>query len=86
MVQILLNRGRLPEAEAVIREAVNLAKADADRWILLVQYLVLTKQQAKAAQAVNDAEAALPRERRPLPWRNAASNSESRMKGPTKAK
>ena len=44
LIQILLNRGRSAEAETVIREAVDLSKTDPDRWIVLVQFLVLTKQ------------------------------------------
>ena len=60
LVQILLSSGRQAEAETEIREAVDLSKSDPDRWITLVQFMVLTKQPEKAEKAIKDAEAVLP--------------------------
>ena len=54
------------EAETEIRQAIDLSKNDPDRWITLVKFLVLTKQPAKAAKAIKDAEAALPASEAPL--------------------
>ena len=48
---------RHDEAEAVLRKAIDAAKADPDRWISLVRFLVLTRQAEKAEQAVREAEA-----------------------------
>ena len=56
LVQILLSSGRQADAETEIRQAVELSKTDPDRWITLVQFMVVTKQLAKAEKAINDAE------------------------------
>jgi tetratricopeptide (TPR) repeat protein len=66
LVQILLNRGRQAEAESVIREGLELSKNEPDRWVVLVQFLAQTKQPAKAAKAIKDAEAQLPESQAPL--------------------
>ena len=71
----------------MIREAVNLSKSDPDRWIMLVQFLVETKQLAEAAKAVKDAEAVLAQgSRRPWPWPNALRCWEGPTRGPTTAR
>jgi cellulose synthase operon protein C len=59
LVQILLSGGQQAEAETEIRQAVELSKTDPDRWITLVRFMVITKQFAKAQQAIKDAEAAV---------------------------
>jgi tetratricopeptide (TPR) repeat protein len=66
LVQILLARGRQTDAERVMRAAVELSKSDPDRWIVLVQFLALTKQLDKAATVIKDAEAILPESQAPL--------------------
>ena len=52
LVQILLSSGRQAEAETEILQAVELSKTDPDRWITLVQFMVITKQLEKAEKAV----------------------------------
>jgi cellulose synthase operon protein C len=66
LVQILLNSGRQDDAETEIRQAVELSKTDPDRWITLVQFMVITKQLAKAEKAIKDAEAVVPPDQVPL--------------------
>ena len=66
LVQILLSSGRQAEAETEILQAVDLSKADPDRWITLVQFMVITKQLKKAEKAIRDAEANLPTDQAPL--------------------
>ena len=45
----------------VLREAIDAAKAEPDRWITLVRFLVLTRRSAKAEQVVREAEAHIAR-------------------------
>ena len=66
LVQILLSSGRQAEAETEILQAVELSKADPDRWITLVQFMVITKQLEKAEKAVRGAEVVLPPNQAPL--------------------
>ena len=66
LVQILLSSGRQADAETEIRQAVELSKTDPDRWITLVQFMVVTKQLAKAEKAIKDAEAVMPPDQAPL--------------------
>jgi cellulose synthase operon protein C len=66
LVNILVKTGRQAEAEDEIRQAVALSKSDPDRWITLVQLMVLTNQPEKAARAIQDAEAMLPQPQAPL--------------------
>jgi tetratricopeptide (TPR) repeat protein len=60
LVQVLLSTGRPGEAETELLRAIDAEKSDPDRWITLVQFMVLTKQIEKAERAIQDAEAALP--------------------------
>ena len=66
LVKILISQGHQAEAETEIREAIDLSKGDADRWIMLVQFLVLTRQPARVAQVIKEAEAPLQKERAPV--------------------
>ncbi len=66
LVRVLLSNGRQDEAETEMRQAVAFAKSDPDRWIALVQFLLLTKQAKKAEAAIKDAEATLPAAQAPL--------------------
>ena len=61
LVKVLMDSGKLPEAEAEIRKAIDESKTDPNRWTALVEFLVLTKQPQKAQQAVREAEANLPK-------------------------
>jgi tetratricopeptide (TPR) repeat protein len=63
LVRVLLESGHQAQAEAALREAVDLSKSDPDRWIALVLFMVLTKQPDKAEQAIRDAEGNLPKSR-----------------------
>ena len=60
LVRILMDSGKLPEAESEIRQAIAEARTDSARWITLVEFLVLTGQPEKAEQAVGEAQASLP--------------------------
>jgi cellulose synthase operon protein C len=66
LIRLLLDQGRQDEAEKEIRQAVELAKTDPDRWFVLVQVLLVCKQPVKAAQVIKEAEAALPPAQAPL--------------------
>ena len=66
LVQILLSSGRVADAETEIRQAVELSKSDPDRWITLVQFMVITKQLQKAEKAIKDAEAVVHPDQVPL--------------------
>lgn len=66
LAQVLLASGRQPDAEAELRQAVDLGKTDPDRWLTLVQYLISTKQLDKAEKTVREAEAALTGARAPI--------------------
>ncbi len=60
LVKVLMDSGKLREAEAEIRTALAAAKADPNRWTTLVEFLVRTRQPEKAEQAVREAEKSLP--------------------------
>jgi tetratricopeptide (TPR) repeat protein len=60
LVWILLASGRQGDAEAELRQAVDLAKTDPERWVNLVNVMVITKQTQKAEKAIQDAQANLP--------------------------
>ena len=66
LVQILLSSGHQAEAEVALHSAVDSSKSDPDRWITLVDFMVITKQAEKAEQAVRDAEKNLPESKVPL--------------------
>ena len=66
LVQILLSSGRQADAETEIRRAVELSKTDPDRWITLVQFMIITKQLEKARKAIKDAEVVMPPDQAPL--------------------
>jgi cellulose synthase operon protein C len=66
LVRILLSSGRVADAETEICQAVELSKSDPDRWITLVQFMVITKQLRKAEKAIKDAEAIVPPDQVPL--------------------
>ena len=66
LVNTLLAGEHRSEAETVIREAIDLSKNDPARWITLVEVLLFNKQSVKAAQAIKDAEASLPKPQVPL--------------------
>jgi tetratricopeptide (TPR) repeat protein len=66
LAQILLRSGNQDGAEAEFRKGLDLSKSDPDRWIALIQLLVLTKKLDKAAQAIAEAEATLPPAKAPL--------------------
>ena len=66
LVHILVKGGHQDDAEAVIRQAIDLSKTDSDRWITLVQFLIFTRHLDKAAKAIKEAEAALPPAQAPL--------------------
>ena len=55
---VVLQEDRRPdEAEVVLREAVNAAKADPDRWSILIRFEVLTRHPEKAERFAQEAEA-----------------------------
>lgn len=56
---VLMGERKNDEAEKVLRQAIDAARAEPDRWITLVRFLTLTRQLDKAEQAVRDAEAPL---------------------------
>ncbi len=60
LVQILQACGLQAAAEKELKDAVELSKGDADRWIYLVVYMLSTKQPEKAQQAIQEAEKNLP--------------------------
>ena len=66
LVRILLADKRRDVAEAELRQAVDLSKSDPDRWINLVDFLVITKRQAEAEKAIRDAQANLSPSQAPL--------------------
>ena len=66
LVQVLVASGRQPEAESELRQAVDLAKSDPDRWLTMVQFLVSTKQPDKAEKTIREAERALSGPRAPI--------------------
>ena len=66
LVQILLSSGRQADAEAEIQQAVELSKTDPDRWITLVQFMIVTKQLDKAEKAIKDAETVILPDQAPL--------------------
>lgn len=57
--QVLMSERKNEDAERVLRQAIDVAKAEPDRWITLVRFLTLTRQFDKAGQAVREAEAPL---------------------------
>ena len=60
LVKILIDSGKLPEAEAEIRTALAEAKTDSSRWVItLVEFLVLTGHPQEAEREVRKAEASL---------------------------
>src|SRR5262249_29988107 len=59
LAQILVDGGKPRDAEVVLRQAVDLAKDEAQRWVTLVNFLIQTKQPVQAAQGVGQAEANL---------------------------
>ena len=59
LAQVLLEERRPDDAEAEIRQGIDASKADPDRWITLVRFVVLTRQAEKAEKAVREAEAHL---------------------------
>jgi cellulose synthase operon protein C len=60
LAQILRARGNQAAAEQELEDFVALGKDDPDRWIALVWWYVVTKEPAKAQQAVQEAEKNLP--------------------------
>jgi cellulose synthase operon protein C len=66
LVRVLLASGRQTDAETKIREAVDYAKSEPDRWTALVMFMASTKQPEKAEKAVLEAEQYLPKAQGPL--------------------
>lgn len=58
-VQILVDAGRVEDAEVELREAVKGAPNQPDRWVVLVGFLLRTNQYPKAVSAVQEAEQVL---------------------------
>ena len=61
LVRVLLASGRPADAEVELRQAVDYAKSDPDRWIALVMFMAITKQPEKAEKAVSEAQQNLPK-------------------------
>ncbi|HEX3446679.1 MAG TPA: tetratricopeptide repeat protein [Isosphaeraceae bacterium] len=66
LVRVLLQSGKQEDALTVLRNAVDRAPKEPDRWLTLVQFLLMTRQPDQAAKAINTAEANLPPDRAPL--------------------
>ena len=66
LVWILLAHERRGDAEAELRHAVDLSKTDPDRWVNLINFMVITKQVERAEQDIRRAEASLPPSQAPL--------------------
>jgi tetratricopeptide (TPR) repeat protein len=67
LVQILQARGLQAAAEQELRNGVELAKDDPDRWIVMVWwYISSAKQMEKAEQAIGEAEKNLPATKAPM--------------------
>ena len=66
LVRILLASERETEAQAELRDAVNRAPADPDRWDALVGFMIFTKQLAEAEKVIVQAEAKLPKPQAPM--------------------
>jgi tetratricopeptide (TPR) repeat protein len=66
LVWILLASGHQTTAETELRKAVDLSKSDPDRWVSLVNFMVVTKQHKNAEDAVREAKANLPPAEAPL--------------------
>jgi tetratricopeptide (TPR) repeat protein len=66
LVHTLLAGEHEAEAEKELREAVFLAPDDPDRWNALVSFMIITKQPAKAATVIQEAEVKLPPQRAPM--------------------
>jgi predicted Zn-dependent protease len=60
LVRILYAQGALATAEEELTKAVKLSKEDANRWIILVDWYIATKQPMKAEQAIRETEKNLP--------------------------
>ena len=56
LAQVLAQDRRPDEAEAVLRAAVDAAKADPDRWVNLVRFEVLNRHPEKAERVAEEAE------------------------------
>ena len=50
LVRVLLQSGNQEEALTVLRNAVDRAPKEPDRWLTLVQFLLMTKQPDQAAK------------------------------------
>jgi len=66
LAQLLLWQQKLDEAEAELRKAVDLDPADPNRWVVLIQFLVSTKQMEKAERTVDDVAKAVGSEKAAL--------------------
>lgn len=66
LAQILLWQEKLDEAEAALREAVDLDPADPARWLVLVQFLASTQQAEKAEKAAEEVAKAVGAEKADL--------------------
>jgi tetratricopeptide (TPR) repeat protein len=64
--QILLMVGKPAEAEAPLRQAVQLAEKVPEPWIALVQYLVRSRKYDQAKTALEEAQQKLPPDQAPL--------------------
>ena len=62
LAAVLIEERRADEAEAVLRAAVDAAKADPDRWPNLIRFEVQTRHPEKAEQIAEEAEANIARE------------------------
>ncbi len=60
LVHVLFQSGKPEDALTELQTAVNLAPTEPNRWLALVQGLVMTKQPEKAETAIKQAETALP--------------------------
>jgi cellulose synthase operon protein C len=60
LVSILLQARHQADAEAELLKAVDLSKTDPDRWVALVEFMVIIKQPEKAEKAIREAQANLP--------------------------
>ncbi|MDR3622644.1 MAG: tetratricopeptide repeat protein [Paludisphaera borealis] len=59
LAQLLIKEKRIDEAEAELRKAVALDRTDSNRWIALVQFLVLRSQMDAAEKVAKEVEKAV---------------------------
>lgn len=63
---LLVRRGRLPEAEAPVKKAVELEPQNMQNWLSLIRFLVGARRVEEAEQALREARLVLPEHEMPL--------------------